>query len=187
MPGKKKAKAKKTAKASKAAEAKVKAWKKSAAKPAPVKNVLQKKALRASKEAAPTAETKEKAGERKARIMVVDDEEMILLLVSEILKHEGFSVTTAKSGMECMDRLEHEKPDLLILDVMMNRITGLDVAEAVRLDPRLRDVKIIFLTVVKSTEIKPELLGRLGVSDYITKPFNNSDLIRRVKWALMKK
>jgi CheY-like chemotaxis protein len=123
-------------------------------------------------------------GRQKPSVMVVDDEESILLLVKEILEQEGMKVTTATGGMECLDMLEHTKPDLLILDVMMSKITGLDVAEAVRLDPALRDIKIIFLTVVRSMEIKPYLLNKLAASDYISKPFDKDDFVSRVRWAL---
>lgn len=159
---------------------------KAARKSAPAAKSRKKGAARAPRTGPRVARKAGKSAWRNASVMVVDDEETILLLVSDLLKHNGFSVTIAGSGTECLDLLEHAKPDLLILDVMMSRITGLDVAEAVRLDPRLRDVKIIFLTVVKSTEVNPALMHRLAVSDYITKPFNNDDFIRRVKWTLMK-
>ncbi len=122
----------------------------------------------------------------KKTVMVVDDEECILVLLKELLEGEGFNVITASSGMECLDKLESVKPDLLMLDIMMSRITGLDVAEAVRLDPSLKDTKIIFMTVVKSREVNPALLKKLDAMDYITKPFDNADLVRRVKWAVMK-
>ena len=124
--------------------------------------------------------------ERK-KVMVVDDEENILTLIRDLLEGEGLSVVTASSGMDCLDELEKVKPDLLILDIMMSRITGLDVAEAVRLDPRMKDTKIMFMTVVKSSEIRPSLLKKLNAIDYITKPFENADFVRRVKWALLKK
>ena len=123
----------------------------------------------------------------KKKVMVVDDEENILMLIQDILEDADFSVVTAASGMQCLDMLEKEKPDLLILDIMMSRITGLDVAEAVRLDPRMKNTKIMFMTVVKSSEIRPELLKKLDAIDYITKPFDNADFLRRVKWALVKK
>ncbi|MFH0956959.1 MAG: response regulator [Candidatus Aenigmatarchaeota archaeon] len=127
------------------------------------------------------------AGNQKPSIMVVDDDESVLVLIRELLEQEGMKVMTAAGGVECLDKLEHVKPDLLILDVMMSKITGLDVAEAVRLDPRLRNVKMIFLTVVKPTEIKPALLNRLAASDYIAKPFDNDDFVRRVRWVLTEK
>ncbi len=122
----------------------------------------------------------------KKRIMVVDDEESILTLIEEILEAEDFEVVRASSGIECLDKLEKVKPDLILLDIMMSKITGLDVAEAIRLDPNMKDTKIIFMTVVKTSEIKPSLLKSLNAVDYITKPFDNTDFIRRVKWALMK-
>jgi CheY-like chemotaxis protein len=116
-------------------------------------------------------------------VMIVDDEESIRLLVESILKEEGYEVVSARSGKECLKMLEKVKPDLILLDIMMSKMTGLDVAEKIRKSPGINEIKIIFLTVLKGNDINPTLLKNLRVTDYITKPFDNTDLLRRVALA----
>jgi len=113
--------------------------------------------------------------------MVVDDEENLLFLLNKILESEGFDVITADNGRECLELLKKEKPDMILLDMMMPGITGIDVAEAIRSNPKTRNMKIIFLTVVKSNEIRKDRLKKIKALDYIEKPFDNKDLVRRVK------
>jgi CheY-like chemotaxis protein len=115
------------------------------------------------------------------KIMVVDDEENLLFLLNKILESEGFDVITADNGRECLELLKKEKPDMILLDMMMPGITGIDVAEAIRSNPKTRNMKIIFLTVVKSNEIRKDRLKKIKALDYIEKPFDNKDLVRRVK------
>jgi CheY-like chemotaxis protein len=122
----------------------------------------------------------------KKKIMVVDDEENLLILVENLLRNEGYDVVKAFSGKECLSKLKKTKPDLILLDIMMSGMTGIDVAETIRRDPGLKGLKIIFLTVVKSNEVSPAALKDMKAIDYITKPFDNNELLRRVKWALMK-
>jgi CheY-like chemotaxis protein len=117
----------------------------------------------------------------KKKIMVVDDEENLLLLIDRLLKTEGFDVVTARTGKECLKILNKEKPDLLLLDVMMPGMNGIEVAESIRSNPKTKNLKIVFLTVVMSDELKQHRLEKVKALDYITKPFENKDLIRRVK------
>lgn len=123
----------------------------------------------------------------KKKIMVVDDEENILVLLKSVLTEEGFSVSTAGDGAECLKMLPKEKPDLLLLDLMMPGMTGLDLAKKIRAGKACKNVKIVFLTVVKPNEISPLVMNSLKISDYLTKPFNNDELVGRIKWALSKK
>jgi len=120
------------------------------------------------------------------KIMVVDDEENLLILLKGLLESHGFDAVTMKNGRECLDAIEREKPDLLILDVMMPEMNGLDVAGKIRANPKTKKTMIIFLTVLGSKEINHKTLRKLKAIDYITKPFDNEDLIRRVKWAISK-
>ncbi len=117
-------------------------------------------------------------------IMVVDDEENLLELVRGILEAEGFDVITVESGEGCLNKLKTAKPDLILLDMMMPGMSGREVCEKIRSNPLTKDLKIIFVTVAKFSETGKDALKKMNVMDYITKPFENADLIRRVKKQL---
>ena len=119
-----------------------------------------------------------------AKIMVVDDEPNILALEGAILEGEGFEVVQAASGQECLDKLKQEKPDLILLDMMMPGMSGREVCEKIRADPETANQKIVFVTVARFSEVGKNILEELKVLDYVTKPFDNADLIARVKKAL---
>jgi len=118
------------------------------------------------------------------KIMVVDDEENLLELVSVILMEEGFDVITATNGKECLDKLKTTKPDLVLLDMMMPGMSGRETCEKIRSDPKTKDIKVVFLTVARFSETGKEILRKMNVLDYITKPFDNQDLIKRIKKLL---
>jgi len=115
------------------------------------------------------------------KIMIVDDEENITELVNAIFKKEGFDVISANSGKECLEKLTKVKPDLILMDMMMPLMTGRETLEKIRKNPKTKGLKVAFLTVVRFSEIGKDELKDLGVSDYITKPFDNKDLIKRVR------
>jgi CheY-like chemotaxis protein len=117
----------------------------------------------------------------KKRIMVVDDEDSLLQLVEAILANEGYEVITASDGKECLEKLKTVKPDLILLDMMMPDMSGREVCERIRKDPKTKDLKVAFLTVAKFSEAGKGVLEKMKVLDYITKPFDNEDLVRRVK------
>lgn len=111
------------------------------------------------------------------KILVVDDEKPISDIVKFNLAKEGYDVVTAYDGEEALAKVESENPDLIILDLMLPKIDGLEVARQVRKD---RDTPIIMLTA-KDSEIDKVLGLELGADDYVTKPFSNRELVARVK------
>lgn len=119
-------------------------------------------------------------------IMVVDDEPNLIELVTAILKSEGYEVISASSGQECLDKLKSVKPDLILLDMMMPGMSGRETCEKIRANPKTKDLKIVFLTVVRFSEVGKGILGKMDVVDYITKPFDNKEMVNRVKKALEK-
>ena len=121
---------------------------------------------------------------RKKKVMFVDDQEHILLLVRQILEDEGYKVVTAKSGSECLKVLEKVKPDLILMDVMMPGMTGKETIEKIRANSKTRHLKIAYLTVTRSAGFERQTMEKLGVLDYITKPFDRKDLVERVKKIL---
>jgi len=115
------------------------------------------------------------------KIMIVDDEESLVELVKGILEEEGFEVITAYSGQECLEKLKTVKPDLILMDMMMPGMSGRETTEKIRADPKTKDIKVAFLTVAKFSEVGRDVLERMGVVEYITKPFDNADLVRKVR------
>ncbi|MCK5281900.1 MAG: response regulator [Nanoarchaeota archaeon] len=120
----------------------------------------------------------------KNKIMVVDDEPHLVELVKAVLESNGFEVTTAGGGNECLDKLKDNEPDLIILDMMMPGMSGRETCEKIRENPKTKDLKVAFLTVARFSEIGKKTLEKMNVADYITKPFDNDDLAWRVKKIL---
>ncbi|MEM5879073.1 MAG: response regulator [Candidatus Aenigmatarchaeota archaeon] len=118
------------------------------------------------------------------KIMIVDDEENLVELVKAIFEQEGYEVIPAYSGRECLEKLEKVKPDLILMDMMMPGMTGKEATKKIRENPKTKDLKVVFLTVVRVSELGMEELRKLGVLDLITKPFDNEDLVKRVKKIL---
>jgi len=115
------------------------------------------------------------------RVLVVDDEANITDLVATALRYEGFEVVTAPTGRAALSELESNRPDLLILDVMLPDLDGFEVARRIRQGGRR--VPILFLTAKDATEDKVRGLT-LGGDDYVTKPFSLEELIARVRAVL---
>jgi DNA-binding response OmpR family regulator len=120
----------------------------------------------------------------KKKIMIVDDEENLVELVKAILMKENFDVMVSYSGKECLKKLKKIKPDLILMDVMMPEMSGIETTKIIRENPKTKDIKIVFLTVARFSEVGINRLEKLNVLDYITKPFDVNDLVRRIKKAL---
>ncbi|MCK4336163.1 MAG: response regulator [Candidatus Aenigmarchaeota archaeon] len=115
------------------------------------------------------------------KIMIVDDEESLIELVTAVLEQEGYEVIAAMNGEEALEKLKTVKPDLILLDMMMPGMSGREVCERIRKDPKTKDLKVAFITVAKFSETGRDVLKKMNVLDYITKPFENEDLVVRVK------
>ena len=111
------------------------------------------------------------------KILVVDDEKPISEIVKYNLVKEGYEVFTAYDGEEALEKVEEVEPDLIILDLMLPKMDGLEVAREVR---KTHDMPIIMVTA-KDSEIDKVLGLELGADDYVTKPFSNRELVARVK------
>ncbi len=114
------------------------------------------------------------------KILVVDDEPKLVRVVSEYLEHDGYRVVSAGDGREALDRFRQERPDLVVLDLMLPELDGLEVCRRIRQDS---GVPIIMLTA-RAEEVD-ELIGlELGADDYVTKPFSPRTLLARVRSVL---
>jgi DNA-binding response OmpR family regulator len=118
-----------------------------------------------------------------ATVLVVDDDPVILKLLEVNFEMEGFEVVRAADGFEGLERARAVRPDIVILDVMMPRMTGYEVAKALREDENTAHIPIIFVTArAQSSDVERGM--ELGVDDYVTKPFDPLDLIARVNALL---
>ncbi|MCP3975478.1 MAG: response regulator transcription factor [bacterium] len=115
-----------------------------------------------------------------SRVLVVDDEPMVLEVVTAYLERDGFQVATATSGAEALAAIAEARPDLVVLDVMLPEIDGFDVLGRIR---RTSDTPVILLTA--RTEEPDRVLGlELGADDYVVKPFSPRELAARVRSVL---
>jgi DNA-binding response OmpR family regulator len=117
------------------------------------------------------------------KILVVDDEPNIVLSLEFLMKQAGFQVRTASDGEAALAAVAAERPDLMLLDVMMPRKNGYEVCQAVRANPDWKGIRIIMLTA-KGREVEREKGMALGADDYITKPFSTQEVVDRVRELL---
>ena len=119
----------------------------------------------------------------KEKILVVDDEKDIIELLQYNLEKEGYRISCAYSGEKCLENVKTELPDLILLDLMLPEIDGLDVCKFLKNNPQTSHIPIIMLTA-KGEETDIVLGLELGADDYITKPFKVRELLARVKTVL---
>ena len=116
-------------------------------------------------------------------ILIVDDEPGIVIPIQFLMEQQGYSVIDAENGEDALDIIDRYTPDLVLLDIMLPVIDGYQVCEIVRLDPKHRNIKIIFLTAEgREVEIAKGMV--LGADTYITKPFSNAEVVEKVKALL---
>lgn len=117
------------------------------------------------------------------KVLIADDEQNIVISLEFLLRREGFEVLVASDGEEALARLRAEKPDLVLLDVMMPKMNGFDVCQALRADPELAGIRVLMLTAKgRETEVSKGLA--LGADAYMTKPFSTKELVIQVRSLL---
>ena len=117
------------------------------------------------------------------RILIVDDEPNIVLSLEFLMKKNGYEVETATDGDQAIAAAEQQKPDLMLLDVMMPRKDGYQVCQLLRGRDEFNDVRIVMLTA-KGRDVEREKGLSLGADDYITKPFSTQDVVDKVSELL---
>jgi CheY-like chemotaxis protein len=115
-----------------------------------------------------------------ARVLVVDDDEVIRQLIAVNLTLEGFEVATAVDGQDCLDKVGGVHPDVITLDVMMPRLDGWVTANQLRRDPQTSGIKVVLITA-RAQEDDKARGRRIGVDAYQTKPLDPAEMIRVVR------
>lgn len=121
--------------------------------------------------------------ENSSTILVADDEPINRALIQRRLERAGYRVLTAQNGREAVQKSKSERPDLIILDVMMPMMDGLEACQLIKADEVTRDTPVIFLSARDETEVKVSGLS-MGANDYISKPFKAEELLARVYVAM---
>jgi DNA-binding response OmpR family regulator len=117
------------------------------------------------------------------KILIADDEPNILISLEFLMKREGHQVIVARDGQQALEAIRRERPDLVLLDVMMPGKSGFEVCQAVRADETLAAVKIVLLTAKGRDTDVAKGLG-LGANAYVTKPFSTKELAQQVRQLL---
>ncbi len=119
----------------------------------------------------------------KGKILVVDDEIYIVHILDFSLGMEGYEVVTALDGEQALERVASEKPDLIVLDIMMPKLDGYEVCRAVKSNPATRTIPVILLSA-KGRNVDQKMGFDVGADDYITKPFSPRKLVERINAIL---
>ena len=120
------------------------------------------------------------------RILVVDDEIYIVHILEFSLTMEGYSILTASDGEEALRVIDSERPDLVVLDIMMPKLDGYEVCRRLRQDEQFCDLPVILLSA-KGRPIDREAGLQAGADDYITKPFSPRKLLEKIRELLERK
>jgi len=117
------------------------------------------------------------------KILIADDHSEVVELVRVTLERGDYEIVDASNGKEALKRVRLEKPDLVLLDVMMPKMDGFEVCRKLKKDPQTKEIPIIMLTA-KAQEVEKEKGREVGASDYITKPFSPSALLIKIEEIL---
>jgi len=119
----------------------------------------------------------------KGKILVVDDEIYIVHILDFSLGIEGYEVMTALDGEQALAKVAQEKPDLIVLDIMMPKLDGYETCKALKGNPDTRDIPVILLSA-KGRNVDQKIGFEVGADDYITKPFSPRKLVERINAIL---
>lgn len=117
------------------------------------------------------------------KILVVDDEADMVSVIEDRLKASGYDVITAYNGLEGLDKARREKPDLMILDVMMSRLGGYQICRMLKFDERYKNISVVLLTAL-ANDRGPRLGKEVGADAYLVKPYNGRVLLHTIKELL---
>lgn len=117
------------------------------------------------------------------KVLIADDEQNIVISIEFLMKREGFQVLIANDGEDALAKVQSERPDLVLLDVMMPKKNGYEVCQSIKSDPTLASTKVLMLTAKgRDTEVAKGLA--IGADAYMTKPFSTRDLVAKARALL---
>ena len=119
----------------------------------------------------------------KGKILVVDDEIYIVHILDFSLGMEGYEVLTALDGEQALEKARAEKPDLIVLDIMMPKLDGYETCKLLKADASTKDIPVILLSA-KGRNVDQKIGFEVGADDYITKPFSPRKLVERINAIL---
>ena len=119
----------------------------------------------------------------KGRILVVDDEIYIVHILDFSLGMEGYEVITALDGEQALEKARADKPDLIVLDIMMPKLDGYETCKILKGEPDTKDIPVILLSA-KGRNVDQKIGFEVGADDYITKPFSPRKLVERINAIL---
>ncbi len=121
----------------------------------------------------------------RGKVLVVDDEEYIQHILNFSFGAEGYEVITAANGAEAIEKAVNEKPDVIVLDIMMPKMDGYEACKKLKSDPQTKAIPVILLTA-KGRDVDRRLGSDAGADDYVVKPFSPGRLIERVEGMIKK-
>ena len=113
------------------------------------------------------------------KVLIVDDEPNIVAALEFLLEKNGYQVQVAANGEEALARLDDFAPDLVLLDVMVPKVSGYEVCQRMRTQPKWREIKIVMLSA-RGREVEVEKGMSLGADLYVTKPFSSAELVATI-------
>ena len=116
------------------------------------------------------------------KVLICEDEEILLTAIEFRLRKQGFEVLLASDGQQALEKIKTDQPDLIIADIMMPHVTGLELVDYVRKDFK-SDLPIIIISALEHDDVVLQAF-RLGANDFVTKPFKPAELVLRVKRLL---
>jgi two-component system alkaline phosphatase synthesis response regulator PhoP len=116
----------------------------------------------------------------RGKVLVVDDEEYIQHILNFSFGAEGYDVVTASDGEEGLSKARNEKPDVIVMDIMMPKMDGYEACKKIKADPSTKNIPVILLTA-KGRDADRKLGSEAGADDYVVKPFSPGRLIERVE------
>jgi len=121
--------------------------------------------------------------ESKGQLLIVDDNPQNIQVLGTMLRNENYRISVAMNGVQALERVKAAKPELILLDVQMPEMDGIECCKRLKADPETKDIPVIFLTALSQTEDMKRGY-EVGAADYATKPFNGPELLRRVETHL---
>jgi len=121
----------------------------------------------------------------KRKILVVDDDPQVYRIVSRLLDADCYEVFTASQGKEALEKIPDLKPDMLLLDLMMPEMSGVEVCEKIKKNPSTKDI-VVFILSAKDGQVDRRRCFEVGADDYISKPFHIASLARKIEFTFEK-